>query len=43
MNIDLVPLKKLSSFRKIGAIAWDHPRDPTIYGNFSQCEISKIG
>jgi pyruvate dehydrogenase E2 component (dihydrolipoamide acetyltransferase) len=35
MNIDLVPLKRLSSFRKIAAIAWDHPRDPTIYGTMT--------
>lgn len=31
-NIDLRPFPQASSFRRIAAVAWDPPRDPTIYG-----------
>ncbi len=31
-NIELRDFKHASSFRKIAAVAWDNPRDPTIYG-----------
>lgn len=32
-NIELIPFKHASSFRRIAAVAWDPPRDPTIYGS----------
>jgi len=31
-NIQLTPFRHASSFRRIAAVAWDRPRDPTIYG-----------
>jgi len=31
-NIQLKPFRHASSFRRIAAVAWDNPRDPTIYG-----------
>ena len=32
-NIELRDFKHASSFRKVAAVAWDKPRDPTIYGS----------
>lgn len=32
-NIELRPFRRASSFRRIAAVAWDPPRDPTIYGS----------
>jgi len=32
-NIELRNFKHASSFRKVAAVAWDNPRDPTIYGS----------
>ncbi|MCB9763559.1 MAG: 2-oxo acid dehydrogenase subunit E2 [Alphaproteobacteria bacterium] len=31
-NTSLKPYRHASSFRRIAAVAWDEPRDPTIYG-----------
>ncbi len=31
-NIELTTFKHASSFRRIAAVAWDEPRDPSIYG-----------
>jgi len=31
-NIRMKPYRHASSFRRIAAVAWDPPRDPTIYG-----------
>ena len=32
-NFQLKPYKHQSAFRRIAAVAWDAPRDPTIYGS----------
>lgn len=32
-NFQLQPYKHQSAFRRIAAVAWDEPRDPTIYGS----------
>lgn len=32
-NFQLQPFKHQSAFRRIAAVAWDEPRDPTIYGS----------
>lgn len=32
-NIELVPFDHASSFRRIAAVTWPPPRDPTIYGS----------
>ena len=32
-NFKLQPYKHQSAFRRIAAVAWDEPRDPTIYGS----------
>jgi pyruvate/2-oxoglutarate dehydrogenase complex dihydrolipoamide acyltransferase (E2) component len=32
-NFKLKPFKHQSAFRRIAAVAWDEPRDPTIYGS----------
>jgi len=31
-NVRHRPIRDLSSYRRIAAVAWDQPRDPTIYG-----------
>lgn len=32
-NIEIIPFKHASSFRRIAAVSWGPPRDPTIYGS----------
>ncbi len=32
-NIELIPFNHQSAFRRIAAVAWGPPRDPTIYGS----------
>lgn len=34
-NVDLTPMKRISSFRKIALGTWDDPRDPQIYGTLT--------
>lgn len=32
-NIEIIPFEHASSFRRIAAVAWDPPQNPTIYGS----------
>lgn len=34
-NVDLTPMERVSSFRKIAIGTWDAPRDPQIYGSLT--------
>lgn len=40
-NIELVPFEHASAFRRIAAVAWDPPRDPSIYGS-TQIRAEKL-